>query len=88
MQLTEHASEAARAEEALAAGLAAPRSERDAVPGIPNDDHRVGGAGPSGVAPPPPGRDVAVYVRLEVDVLVAVAVVQACQVELHFVRRA
>lgn len=79
MELTEHASEAAGAEEALAACLAAACSQRDIVATTVAGAvwNWIGGAGPSGIASLAPRRHVAVYVCLEVDVLVPIAVVQA-----------
>jgi hypothetical protein len=76
-KLTEHASKTAGAEEALAACLAVPSSQRNIVAimfsGVRN---WIGSACPSWITPLPPGRYVAVYISLEVDVLIAVTVIQ------------
>jgi len=78
MKLTEHASKTTGAEESLAARLAVACSQRDTVATtVPGIWDRIGGTSPSCITPLLPIRYVAVYVCLEVDVLVAITVIQA-----------
>jgi hypothetical protein len=74
--LTEHASEPTGAEEALAARLAVASSQWNVAPIMVSGIRDwIGCASPSWITTLPPRRYVAVYVSLEVDVLITVTVI-------------
>jgi len=76
-KLTEHASKTAGAEEALTACLTIPSSQQNVVTIMDSGVRNwISSASPSWITPLPPRRYVAVYVSLQVDVLITVTVIQ------------
>jgi hypothetical protein len=85
-ELTQHASETAGAEEALATLLTVGSSRRNIVTVVAGDRVWTSRATPSWLTTGRPGGQATVYVCLEEEILLALGVEQASEVELRFCR--